>query len=38
MLGFLAFFVQARWAQVVSASSLAVLLTYYVIITCNVVA
>jgi hypothetical protein len=36
-LGLLAFFVRARWAQIVSAATIAALLTYYLIITCNVV-
>ena len=37
-LGLLAFFVRARWAQIVAAVTIAVLLTYYMIVTCNVVA
>lgn len=34
----LAFFAHARWAQVSSATTLAALGTYYMIVTCNVVA
>jgi hypothetical protein len=37
-LGLLAFFVRTRWVQIVSAATIAALLTYYLIITCNVVA
>jgi hypothetical protein len=37
-LSLLAFFVGARWAQILSATTLAALATYFTIITCNVVA
>lgn len=38
LLALLAFFASAPWAQIVAAGTLAVLATYYMIITCNVVA
>ena len=37
-LGLLAVFVTARWAQIVSAVSVAALVTYFMIVTCDVVA
>ena len=37
-LALLGFFVSARWAQIFSASAMAALLTYFTIITCNIVA
>ena len=37
-LGLLAFFFRAHWAQIVSAATIAALLTHYLIITSNVVA
>jgi hypothetical protein len=37
-LGLLAVFISARWAQMVSAITVAALCTYYMFITCNVVA
>ncbi len=38
VLGIIAIFASARWVQIVSAASTAGLLTYFMIITCNVVA
>ena len=37
-LSLLAFFVAARWAQIAAAVLLAVMVTYFMIVTCNVVA
>ena len=37
-LALLAFVIKARWTQVFSAIALAVLATYYMIVTCNIVA